>query len=225
MFERCIPAGEGKVVLIVVDVRVLDDEEAEEAVAVVAHGIREIPLYRWLLGDHVDDSGKREWLARILLLPLLRAGCVAGAVIDGRLVGVLAWQPHDLRFGSTSATSLTRDDFAEVVETPELLERLRELWTAPPLPPPVEDGVNMILVAVLPEARGGDVLAELVAPVEAYCRERHRPAYLWTGSRRVRDWFAIGWYGEQFAEVDWNGVHLYGGISGRPLTARPRPHA
>ncbi|GMU80129.1 MAG: hypothetical protein AMXMBFR46_29140 [Acidimicrobiia bacterium] len=208
--------------MIVADVRILDDADLDAAVAVLAHGIREIPLYRWLLGEHADDLDKRAWLARILLLPLLRAGCVAGAEADGRLVGVLAWQPHDLDLSAVTEGALTRDDFSAVIQTPELLERLRELWTEPPLPPPVPDGVNMILVTVLPEVRGGDVLADLVAPVEEYCRERDRPAYLWTGSPRVRDWFAAGWHGRVFAEVEWNGVRLYGGVSGRPLTARSR---
>lgn len=175
------PPKEGRV--IVADVRILDNADLDAAVAVLARGIREIPLYRWLLGEHADDLGKRAWLAKILLLPLLRAGCVAGAEVDGRLVGVLAWQPHDLDLGVVTEGALTRDDFSAVIETLELLERLRELWTEPPLPPPVPDGVNMILVTVLPEVRGGDVLADLVVRLRSTAGSTTAPRICGPGRR------------------------------------------
>lgn len=202
-----------------VDVRILGDADLDDAVAVLAHGIQEIPLYRWVLGDHVGDLGKREWLASVLLRPPLSAGCVAGAEIDGRLVGVLAWQVHGGDAPST-APVLTREHLEPAKQTPDLLVRLRDLWTSPPLQSPVDDGVEVIVAAIAPEARGSTTLIDLVAGIEEYCQERNLPAFLWTGTRRVRDWFEVWWSGSEFAAIEWNGMTLYGLVSERPLTRR-----
>ncbi|AUH67898.1 MULTISPECIES: hypothetical protein [Gordonia] len=194
----------------------LDDTDLTEAVRLAAHGIREIPLYQWLLGEHVGDSDKREWLARLLLRPLLRVGCVTGARSDGRLVGVLVWQPHDVDLSPDGEPPLTPADVEVAARTPGLRERLAELWTQPPLWSPVEDAVNCTLTTVEPGGRGGRTLIDMMRVVERYCAERDRPFYAWTGSPELRDWFVAGWAAEPFATTDWHGRTMYGVLSGRP---------
>jgi len=205
------------------DIITLDDSHLRPAVGVMAHGIGEIPLYRWLLGEYVDDQDKREWLAEILLRPLLRVGCALGAQEDGRLVGVLAWQPHDIDLAPDGLPPLTPDDVQVAVETPGLRERLLELWTSPPLPPPADDAVNCMFVALLPQARGGRTVLDLMRPIETFCRTRARPFYAWTGSPALRDWFLAGWNTSQFATTEWHQITMYGVVSDRPPVAKVVP--
>ncbi|EGD53671.1 hypothetical protein [Gordonia neofelifaecis] len=201
----------------------LDDNRLEEAVGVLEQGIGEIPLYQWLLGDHVADPAKREWLAELLLRPLLRVGCAVGAEADGRLVGVLAWHPHDVDLSPDGAAPLTPADVEVAVRTPGLRERLLELWTSRPLPLPVDDAVNCMLVALTPEARGGRAVIDMMREVERFCRDHDRPFYAWTGSPPLRDWFVSGWNATEFAVTEWNGVTMYGVVSDRPPVAKPVP--
>ncbi|WP_018177955.1 hypothetical protein [Jongsikchunia kroppenstedtii] len=201
----------------------LDEGHLRPAVAVMAQGIGQIPLYQWLLGEHVDDPEKLEWLAELLLRPLLRVGCAAGAEEDGRLVGVLAWQPHDVDLSPDGQPPLTPADVAVAARTPGLRERLLELWTSPPLPSPVDDAVNCLFVALLPEARGGRALLDLMRTVEAFCHERNRPFYAWTGSPALRDWFISGWNTAEFATTERNGITMYGVVSDRPPIPKTVP--
>ncbi|MBM7365436.1 hypothetical protein [Gordonia hydrophobica] len=203
-----------------VDVVTLDETRLPEAIAVMEQGIADIPLYRWLLGEYVEEKDKREWLAELFLKPLLRVGYALGGERDGRLVCVLTWQPHDVSVSPDGRPPLTPEDVELAVRSPGLRERLLELWTAPPLPTPIDDAVNCLFITATPEARGVRTMIEMMRTVEDFCREHHRPVYLWTGSPRLRDWFLTGWHGSQFATREWNGMTMYGLVSERPLTAR-----
>lgn len=194
----------------------LDDEYADAAVQLVADSVDQIPLYRWLLGEHVDDRVKREWLADLFIRPLRRLGCVVGARDGGRLVAVLLWQPHDVDVSPDGKAPLTPDDVAVAVATPGLRERLLKLWTTDPLPAPVPDGVNCVLTVVEPAYRGGSVLYDMTRKVEDFCHEHNRPFYCWTGSTHVRDWFCEGWGATVFGITEWEGRPMYGLITDRP---------
>lgn len=188
----------------------------------MAHGIADIPLYQWLLAEHIDDRDKREWLAALLLRPLLNVDCVVGAEIDGRLVGLVGWQPHDVNYAPDGEAPLTPADVEVAVRTPGLRERLLELWTSPPLPSPTEDAVNCFLTVISPELRGGRILLDMVQKIEDYCTERGRRYYAWTASPKFRDWMISGWNSSQFDQIEWNGVTMYGLVS-RDLLGVPAP--
>jgi hypothetical protein len=205
------------------DIITLNDTHLRPAIEVMAQGIGQIPLYQWLLDDHVDDPDKLEWLAELLLRPLLRVGCAIGAEQDGRLIGVLAWQPHDVDLSPDGQPPLTPDDVAVAARTPGLRERLLELWTSPPLPMPTDDAVNCMFVALLPEARGGRTVLDMMRVVEGFCRDNNRPFYAWTGSPGLRDWFLSGWNTTQFATTDWHGITMFGVVSDRPPVAKTVP--
>lgn len=203
-----------------VEVVTLEEARLAEAVEVMEQGIGEIPLYRWLLGEYVDEKDTREWLAELILKPLLRVGYALGGEIDGRLVCVMTWRPHDASVSPDGIPPLTPADVDVAVRSPGLRERLLELWTAPPLPSPIDDAVNCLFIAAMPEARGARTTIDMVRTVEAFCREHHRPIYLWTGSAPLRDWFLAGWNMTQFATTEWHDLTLFGLVSERPLTAR-----
>ncbi|WP_226995676.1 hypothetical protein [Gordonia phthalatica] len=169
------------------EVITLDETRLRDAISLLADGIVEIPLYQWLLGEHIGERDKREWLAELLMRPLLRVGCTVGAVDDGRLVGLVVWRPPDLDLSSDGAPPLTPDDVEVAVRTPGLRERLLELWTRPPLPPPVPDAVNLMFASATPDARGGDTITRITRPIEEYCRDHELPFYAWTGSPKLRD--------------------------------------
>lgn len=198
------------------DVITLDETRLREAVSLLADGIEEIPLYQWLLGEHIGERDKREWLAELLMRPLLRVGCAAGAVDGDRLVGLVVWRPPDLDLSPDGVPPLTPEDVEVAVRTPGLRERLLELWTSPPLPPPAPDAVNLMFAAAVPDVRGGDTIGRITQPIEKYCRERELPFYAWTGSPRLRDWFQLGWNTTLFGTTVWNGVTMYGVVSDRP---------
>ncbi|MGB3304173.1 hypothetical protein [Gordonia sp. (in: high G+C Gram-positive bacteria)] len=194
----------------------LDDANVDAAVKLIARGVAEIPLYQWLLGEHVDDEEKCEWLAELLLRPLQRVGCVVGAREEGRLVGVLVWQPHDVNLSPDGQPPITPADVAVAAQTPGLRERLANLWTTQPLPLPVEDAVCCVLSVVEPKYRGGPMLYDMTVKVEDFCHENDRPFYCWTGSSHVRDWFVRGWGAMVFDTREWEGRPMYGLVTERP---------
>ncbi|WP_347957021.1 hypothetical protein [Gordonia aichiensis] len=209
------------------DISTLDESHADDVVRLAARSIGEIPLYQWLLGPHVDEADMREWLAGLILRPLLRVGCVTGGWLDGTLVGLLAWQPHDVNLSPDGTPPLTPDDVAVAARTPGLRERLLTLWTSQPLPLPVEDAVNVVLAVVDEGDRGGRVLIDMMSSVEEFCHANDRPFYAWTGSPPLRDWLCALWDGKQFDTAEWGGRMMYGMMSDRPPAAVriPRRHA
>ncbi|WP_132992887.1 hypothetical protein [Gordonia zhaorongruii] len=205
------------------DIITLDDTRLVQATEILADCVAEIPLYRWLLGEHVDDQSKREWLSEILIRPLLHVGCVVGAVADDRLIGVLLWQAHDVDLAPGGEPPLTPADVQVAIDTPGLRERLLELWTSDVLVAPAEDAVNCMLVAVLPEFRRASVTLDMMREVQEFCIRSNRPFYAWTGSAPLRWWFQDGWSATEFGSVEWHGTAMYGVVSDRPPTLKPVP--
>ncbi|PWD45056.1 hypothetical protein ACN93_00140 [Gordonia paraffinivorans] len=201
------------------EVGILTRADLSSVVELLSASVDEIPMYSWVLGEHLSDRELRAWLAEILVRPYLNAGYVLGARESGRLVGALVWQPHDADLTSDGTPLLTPDDFVRVARIPGVRERLAAWLTSPQLPVPVPDAVNLRIAVVAPEARGGDTLVELVRRVERFCAETCRPYYAWTGSPRLREWFCSVWNATDFATVDFHGIALYGIESERP----PRP--
>ncbi|WP_238422368.1 hypothetical protein [Gordonia sp. 'Campus'] len=201
-------------------VRVLAADDLESAIELLASSLDDIPLYRWVLGEHIGDLALRRWLAEILVRPFVDAGCVVGAHRQKGLVGILVWRAHDVALSPEGKPPLVPADFAAVAAVPGLRERTIQLLTSTRLPPPAEDAVDLRIAAVMPEARGGSVLTELMGEVERFCVSALRPYYAWTGSERLRDWFVHEWGAAPFATENRNGLELYGVVSERPPRIR-----
>ena len=190
------------------------------AIEVLARHVDEIPLYRWLLGEHISDIDLRKWLAEILVRPLLKAGCVLGSRRDGRLVGLLLFQPQDADLSPDGEPPLVPADVTRVATMPGLRERFTELLTSSQLAPPVDDAVSLRLALVLPEERGGRALIGMMREIERFCTAASRPYYAWTGSETLRRYYTEVWGANEFAVEDWNGITMYGLVSGRPPRRR-----
>lgn len=201
----------------------LGDSDLRSAVRVVASCIDDVPLYRWLLGEYLQDTRLREWLAEFMIRPLLRAGYVIGAEVDGEIVAVLAWQPLGVDLSPNGEPLLTVADVQEAAQKPGLRERLHELLANPPLPSPAPDAVNILVAAVLPEARRHGLLIDMIRPLEDYCATHRVPAYVWTAAPELGAGFLAGWDLNQFMVKEWNGMTMYGLVSDR--LPRPRPPA
>ncbi|MDV6310730.1 hypothetical protein R3Q15_02245 [Gordonia amicalis] len=206
-----------------IEIIVLDADDLGPGVDLLADTLHEIPLYSWLLGECIVDLSLRRWLAEILLRPLLDAGCVIGSRRDGRLVGMLVFQPHDTDLSPGGKPPLTPADFAVVATVPGVRERVAELLRSPQMAPPVNDAVNLRIGIVAAEERGGRVLTAMMREVERFCTAASRPYYAWTGSPRLRDWYALAWGAAEFAAEDWNGITMYGLVSERPPRPGPVP--
>ncbi len=206
-----------------IETTALTGDDLDSVVDLLAHGLNEIPLYLWLLGEHMADHSLRKWLAEILVRPLLNVGCVLGSFRRGQLVGILVFQPHDVDLAPGGEPPLTPGDFSAVAAVPGLRERVVELLTGSRLAPPVHDAVNLRIGIVAPAERGGRVLVDLMSEVERFCTAASRPYYAWTGSESLRRYYAQVWGASEFAVENWNGITMYGLVSDRP--PRPRPEA
>ncbi|MGW6033004.1 hypothetical protein CYJ73_02105 [Gordonia terrae] len=200
--------------------RTLTTADLRPAAELLARAVDEIPLYRWVLGEHIADPTLCEWLAEILVRPHLEAGYVIGSHQDGRLVGILVWHPHDADLSPDGSPPLVPADFLRASTIPGLRERLIDFLTSAQLPSPAADAVDVRLAAVLPECRGGDALTGMMREVERFCVSAARPYYAWTGSKRLRDWFVHEWGASLFATESRNGLDLYGVVSERPPRLR-----
>ncbi|ATD70856.1 MULTISPECIES: hypothetical protein [Gordonia] len=202
---------------------VLAGDDLGPAIELLSESIGEIPMYGWLLGEHITDRGLREWLAEILVRPLLNAGCVLGSRHDGQLVGMVIWQPHDVDLSPDGTPPLTPADFTRLATVPGVRERMVELLTGPQLPRPAADAVDLRIAAVSAAARGSRAMTDMMREVEKFCVTTSRPYYAWTGSPRLRDWYSQAWGASVFAVEEWNGITMYGLVSERP--PRPRPES
>lgn len=201
----------------------LAGEDLRPAVEMLADHLDEIPLYRWLLGEHASDLDLRRWLAEILVRPLLNAGCVFGSRRGRRLVGLLVFQLHDADLSLDGAPPLTPADVTRVASMPGLRERFAELLSSSQLAPPVDDAVSLRLAIVTPEERGGRALIGMMRGIERFCIAASRPYYAWTGSESLRRYYSQVWGASEFAVEDWNGITMYGLVSDRPPRPRPDP--
>ncbi|SDU31824.1 hypothetical protein [Gordonia westfalica] len=207
----------------VIETITLTDKDLDSAVDVLADGLHEIPLYTWLLGEHISDRSLRRWLAEILVRPLLNAGCVLGSRREGRLVGILVFQPHDAELSPDGKPPLTPADFTVAADVPGLRERVVELLTSTRLAAPADDAVNLRIGIVAAGERGGRAVTGMMREVERFCIVASRPYYAWTGSESLRRYYTQVWGASEFAVEDWNGVTMYGLVSDRPPRPRPAP--
>ncbi|MCK8612331.1 hypothetical protein [Gordonia sp. C13] len=198
----------------------LTGDDLDPAIELLADGLDEIPLYSWLLGDHIADRSLREWLAEILVRPLLNAGYVIGARLGDRLVGLLVYQPHDADLSVDGSPPLAPADFAAVATVPGVRERVAELLTSSTLAPPADDAVNLRIGVVARTERGGRATVAMVRELERFCTAAARPFYAWTGSESLRRYYTEVWGANEFAVEDWNGIKMYGLVSDRPPRRR-----
>ena len=134
-----------------------------DAVALIARGVREVPLYRWLLGD--GDRDDREVLWAELLLAA-HGGDGARGCYDqtGSLRGVALFAAPG-RTPPTYADTLRDRTRAMVHEVPGFLERYREMSTAEARYQPSSSPLDIVFAAVDASSRGCGMLAELVDPL------------------------------------------------------------
>ncbi|GAA14376.1 hypothetical protein [Gordonia alkanivorans] len=198
----------------------LTGDDLDPVIELLADGLDEIPLYSWLLGEHMADRSLRKWLAEILVRPLLNAKCVVGARRGVRLVGLLVFQPHDADLAVDGKPPLTPADFAAVATVPGVRERIAELLTSSKLAPPADDAVNLRIGVVAQSERGGRATIGMMREIERFCTAASRPYYAWTGSETLRRYYTEVWGANEFAVEDWNGITMYGLVSDRPPRRR-----
>lgn len=200
--------------------RQLTVDDLPGASELLGDGLVEMPVYEWILGEHVEDRGVRTALARVILRPMIAAGYVVGVDGASGLLGLLVWYQKSAGGSVGEAgpgSAVDPDDVAFLTSHPDLARRLLEFWNGPALPSPEPDAVSMPLATVSSDARGSGVIRALVRTVEEFCIANDTRFYVWTGRERLRDLYVNGWGVEQFAvrEFDEN-TTLYGLASDRP---------
>ncbi|MHC3002136.1 hypothetical protein [Gordonia metallireducens] len=199
----------------------LGGADLDLAIELLADRLDEIPLYSWLLGEHIADRSLRKWLAEILVRPLLNAGYVIGARRGDRLVGLLVFQPHDADLSVGGKPPLAPADFAAVATVPGMRERVADLLTGSKLPPPADDAINLRIGVVAHTERGGLATVAMMRELERFCAAAARPFYAWTGSETLRRYYTEVWGATEFSSENWNGITMYGLVSdGAPRSRR-----
>lgn len=199
-----------------VAIRRVDRSEVDRVAELVGSVTAEIPLFDWALGDAGRDPATRIWFARILLEPLVIAGQVIGAVRDGEIVGIAAYQlPPAERVAEREASDRDPRDIEMAMAIPGFVERAARMLDDGALPPPDAGAVNILAAAVRPDARGG-VLLRMMAPIVHLCHRTDRRFYAWTARPELRDRWACLFEATVFGAREVDGMTLYGLASPPP---------
>lgn len=137
--------------------------EHAAAVALVANGVTEVPLYRWLLGSE-DDDRPAHWWAELLLAAHGDQGARGSRDQGGRLCGVALWAPPGRTRPDYAATLVERTR-QMVTGVPGFVQRYREMWAAEEGYRPGSASVDIVFATVDVSLRRSGVLAELIDPL------------------------------------------------------------
>lgn len=144
--------------------RPLSVDESELAVDFVTPIVQEVPIFTWMLGSRGANPGMIRMMAQLLIAVALPRGRVCGAFSDGELVGVLVWAPADR--GPEGLPETTRDQLIETLRHDrDLAARMQQHQNAMAAHQPSGRYVEVLLAAIVPDQRGGDIVAKMVEPV------------------------------------------------------------
>ena len=196
-------------------VEVLRARDWSSAYRLIGGILGEIPAYRWILGDHVEDPEAGTLLAALAVGPIARAGGLLGIRDDDRVVAALAWHDPGAADVDTDAEALTGDVHA-LAARPDMARRLLDFWSSDLMRPPAPDAVNIAIAVTDPDRRQAGMLHALVEPVAAYCVAHHLPFYAWTALPVLRDVYRDSFGLTQYATERFDGATLYGMTTARP---------
>lgn len=134
-----------------------------DAVAIIAHGVVEVPLYRWLLDDDDPDGRARLW-AELLIASYGAGGARRSHDEVDRLRGIALFASPD-RTPPRYVDTLRRRTLQMVEEIPGFAERYQEMRRGEARYSPSSTPLDIVFAAVDTSSRRSGVLAELIDPL------------------------------------------------------------
>lgn len=171
-------------------------------------------MYRWILGDCVDDPEACTALATLVAGPVAEVGGLLGVRDGDRVVAAMVWYPSCA--DADVASRAHADQLRTLAARPDMARRLLDFWAMDLMPAPAADSVNIALAVTDPTVRQAGMLRALVRPVEAYCIGHDVPFHAWTGSEALRNVYRDSFGLTQFATDVFDDTTLYGLVSARP---------
>ncbi|MDS1115905.1 hypothetical protein RD149_19340 [Gordonia westfalica] len=164
--------------------------DRDAALDLLENGLREVPVYRWLIGDEAPSDAYR-WYGEVLFIE-----CMNGieGIFDsaGRLTALIAV------LGSPSEAGRIDDDLKHrtrqwVQSIDGFADRFRELQSKTDEAKVADEAIRVVFALVERGHRGGGTLAELVDPVVERAQRLELPVTASTSDPRLSDLYARKW--------------------------------
>ncbi|WP_238421271.1 hypothetical protein [Gordonia sp. 'Campus'] len=171
-------------------IRPLSLPDLDLALDLLQDGLREVPMYRWLIGDDAEPDAYR-WYGEILFVEYLHG--LRGIFDDaGVLIALIAVSDN------TEESGRIDDDLKErtrrrIRELDGFPHRFNELQQKSAESTVADDPIRVIFVLIHPDHRGGGILAQLVDPVVARVHREGRPLTCSTSDAQLSDLYARRW--------------------------------
>lgn len=174
----------------------LTADDRDRALGLLESGIREVPVYRWLLGDDAPAEAFR-WYGDILFTDHL-PGARGMFTPDGELIALIAVAGPDHR------TQPVDDELAArsrhfVIALDGFIARFRELQQKSRACT-VDGAISIVFALVHPDHRRHGTLAALLDPVLRQAAGARSPVTASTADAHMIDVYARRWGGRVFDE-------------------------
>ncbi|MDL9946995.1 hypothetical protein QSJ19_15630 [Gordonia sp. ABSL11-1] len=174
-----------------VSVRDLSWEDRDLAVPLLAAGVAEVPLYRWLLGAGPDGDVIR-WWADSMFAAHVADGARGLVEDDGTMRGVILWSPPN-RCQTEYPEDLRRTTAEMVTRIPGFVQRYEEMATAETSASPAEASLGIVFAGVERNCRRRGLLGDLVDPVIAMADDGGAPVVVQTSDPQLAVTYERRW--------------------------------
>jgi len=143
--------------------RSLTVDEADLAIDFVTPIVHEVPIFKWMLGVRAGDPDMVRLIAELLVAVALPRERVVGAFSGDELVGLVVWAPPNRGVEDMPepyrqrAIDALRADLA-------MAARMQQHQAAMAQHQPQGPYVEVLLAAIIPDRRGGDIVTKMVEP-------------------------------------------------------------
>ncbi|MFE0749394.1 hypothetical protein [Gordonia sp. NPDC058843] len=170
--------------------RQLVESDREAALDLLENGLREVPVYRWLIGDDAPPDAYR-WYGEILFIEYLH-GLHGVFDEEGELIALIAVSATNDEAGRID-DDLKERTKRQVKAINGFIHRFTELQRKSEETQVAENPIRVIFALVHPDHRRGGTLAGLVDPVIERGRRERVPVTCSTSDEQLSALYARRW--------------------------------
>lgn len=147
-------------------------EEADLVIDFITPIVHEVPIFQWMLGIRQSDPDMVRLIAELLIAVALPRARVVGAFSDDELVGLVVWAPPNR--GVEDMLEPYRQHAIEALQAdPAMAARIHQHQVAMAEHQPKGPHAEVLLAAIIPDRRGGDIVAKMVEPAFRSAKEHN----------------------------------------------------